>query len=146
MLMAAQQFSFILLLVLQIELTIAWNGSSGLQSLSTVGQLIPFIIGVGWLIKVVWSKWRLVSADRAEIWVEEGGEYERAMAIYVKKADLGEAACCSCLDSMNYDSIIYELVKRMRVRLVYIYGIRKLYWDEYEICIFDSKRPLQGLC
>ncbi|KAL9622675.1 MAG: hypothetical protein Q9160_002985 [Pyrenula sp. 1 TL-2023] len=39
--------------ILSVELTLRWNSVYGLQGLGTVGQLIPFIIGVGGLLKVV---------------------------------------------------------------------------------------------
>lgn len=46
--------------ILSVELTLRWNSVYGLQGLGTVGQLIPFIIGVGGLLKVMNSglkKW-----------------------------------------------------------------------------------------
>lgn len=91
---AGRQFVFIILLVIQVELTIAWNHVSGLQSLSTVGQLIPFILGVGGLVKVLWGKGRMIwRSEKEEDWGREGllGDYEKAMARYVelKKPDAG---------------------------------------------------------
>lgn len=82
---ATQQFIFIALLIAQIELTLVWNNVSGLQSLSSLGQLIPFILGVGGLIKVLWGKARLVwweSKGIAEGREGRAGEYEVAMARY----------------------------------------------------------------
>lgn len=85
MLMAAYQFAFIALLIVQVELTIAWNHVSGLNSLSTLGQLISFILGVGGLIKVLWAKWSLVSRGLEETEPEPGGEYEKAMATFLAR-------------------------------------------------------------
>jgi hypothetical protein len=55
-----------IIVILQLELTLRWNHVSGLSSLWTsVGQLIPFVIGVGGLTLVgfrwgvrVWVKWK----------------------------------------------------------------------------------------
>lgn len=84
---AAQQFVFVALLIAQIELTLVWNSVGGLQSLSSLGQLIPFILGVGGLIKVLWGKACLVWTDT--VGIAEGregwmGEYEMAMARYLE--------------------------------------------------------------
>lgn len=84
---AAQQFVFIALLIAQIELTLVWNHVAGLQSLSSLGQLIPFILGVGGLIKVLWGKACLVwrkSKGTAEVREARAGEYETAMARYLE--------------------------------------------------------------
>ena len=89
MLMAAWQFLFIVVLVLQVELTIAWNHISGLSSLSSLGQLIPFILGVGGLIKVLWAKWRLVCSGMKEEDERKSGEYEEAMARFLYRKDAG---------------------------------------------------------
>jgi len=42
-------------LVLSIELTVWWNSITGVNQIGTVGQLVPFVLGVGGLIKVLWS-------------------------------------------------------------------------------------------
>lgn len=42
-------------LVLSIELTICWNSISVVNQIGTVGQLVPFVVGVGGLVKVLWS-------------------------------------------------------------------------------------------
>jgi hypothetical protein len=82
------------IVILQIELTLRWNHVSGLSGLwNSVGQLIPFIIGVGglglvisrWLVKM-WVK-RVVARGKKSGWevhVEENesgdedqDEYER---------------------------------------------------------------------
>lgn len=84
---AAQQFVFIALLIAQIELTLVWNNVGGLQSLSSLGQLIPFILGVGGLIKVLWGKACLIWRENkgiAEVREGRAGEYEKAMARYLE--------------------------------------------------------------
>lgn len=85
---ASQQFVFIALLITQIELTLVWNRVAGLQSLSSLGQLIPFILGVGGLVKMLWGKARSVWRGRKGIVEEreEGrvGEYEVAMARFLE--------------------------------------------------------------
>lgn len=86
-LMAAWQLLFIIVLIVQVELTIAWNNMSGLHTLATLGQLIPFILGVGGLIKVLWGKWKMISKGVEETESEEGGEYEEAMAKYLERKE-----------------------------------------------------------
>ena len=87
---AVYQFLFIVVLVLQVELTIAWNHVSGLRSFSSLGQLIPFILGVGGLIKVLWGKWKLVSEGNGEEKkFVETGKYEDAMAKFLEKRKAG---------------------------------------------------------
>ena len=85
---ATQQFVFIALLIAQMELTLVWNEVGGLQSLSSLGQLIPFILGVGGLIKVLWGKaclvWRENGGFAGESREGRAGEYEVAMARYLK--------------------------------------------------------------
>lgn len=84
---ASQQFIFIALLTTQIELTLVWNHVAGLQSLSSLGQLIPFILGVGGLIKMLWGKARLSWRESKGIAEEKGGrvgEYETAMARFLE--------------------------------------------------------------
>lgn len=91
-LMAAWQFGFVAVLVLHVELTIAWNHVSGLQSFSSVGQLIPFILGVGGLGKVLWGKWRMVSDGVTEEELAKHNlmtEYEEAMAKYLESKKPG---------------------------------------------------------
>ncbi len=85
MLTAAYQFLFIALLILQVELTIAWNHVSGLNELSSLGQLISCILGVGGLIKVLWVKWRLVGKGAEDAGPARGGGYEDAMAVYLER-------------------------------------------------------------
>jgi hypothetical protein len=43
------------LAVLAIELTLTWNSVSGISSMNSVGQLIPFMVGVGGLAQVIWA-------------------------------------------------------------------------------------------
>lgn len=83
--MAAETLALIMILIVQVELTILWNSISGLSTLSTLGQLIPFILGVGGLLKVVWQKWKLVRKGvKEEATVQEHtSPYEEAMETYL---------------------------------------------------------------
>jgi hypothetical protein len=40
------------------ELTIRWNNVSGVDNISSAGQLIPFVIGVGSVIRIIYVRWR----------------------------------------------------------------------------------------
>lgn len=68
-----------IIVILQLELTLRWNRVSGLSGLWTsVGQLIPFIIGVGGLTLVgsrwgvrVWVKWKK-NAGMSSGWEKDG--------------------------------------------------------------------------
>jgi hypothetical protein len=53
------------ILVIGTELTIQWNYINGVQDLSSVGQLIPFCLGVGGLLKVTWAA--VMEQDRREV-------------------------------------------------------------------------------
>ena len=81
---ALWQLKLIIFLILQVELTIVWNHISGLQSFSSLGQLIPFILGVGGLLKVLWGKWTLVRKGIRETRLEYKGDYEIAMARFLE--------------------------------------------------------------
>lgn len=85
-LMAIETFVIIVILVVQVELTIAWNHVSGLQTLNTIGQLIPCILGVGGLAQVLWGKGKGVvrgEDERIDGTLGAGNEYESAMATFV---------------------------------------------------------------
>ena len=85
--MAIDKLLIIIALIVQVELTIAWNHISGLQNLNTLGQLIPFILGVGGLLKVLWGKWCMVrkgSKENPKAESRHPGEYETAMGRYLK--------------------------------------------------------------
>ena len=90
---AVQSFLFIALLIVQVELTIVWNNIRGLQGPATVGQLIPFIIGVGGLLNVFLEKWR--TTQRKKHGVEEEtvirGPYEKAIEKYLRWKSTREA-------------------------------------------------------
>lgn len=84
-------------LVLAIELTVWWNHISGVNQIGTVGQLIPLTLGIGGLVKVLWSWFQLcfrsdgkeleddglVAADvrLAEVYYKRKEAYERSMGI-----------------------------------------------------------------
>jgi hypothetical protein len=40
------------------ELTIRWNNISGVDDVSSAGQLIPFVIGLGSLIRIFYVRWK----------------------------------------------------------------------------------------
>lgn len=42
-------------IVLAIELTLVWNSISGVYTIGTVGQLIPFVIGAAGLLKIFYK-------------------------------------------------------------------------------------------
>lgn len=58
--LAIQHLVIVVGLIVQVELTVYWNHVTGLQSLSSLGQLISFILGVGDLLQVLWGKWSLL--------------------------------------------------------------------------------------
>ena len=83
---AIVQVAFVILLILQVEFTITWNNVDGLYSLSSLGQLIPFITGVGGLLKVFWVWLRAfwIKEDAGlEGSVEPRSAYETVIANYV---------------------------------------------------------------
>ena len=84
---AVQNLLLIIILAIQVELTIIWNHVSGLNSLTSVGQLIPFILGVGGLLNVLWSKWRLLRSGVREgsgLEMSPATRYEAAIETYLK--------------------------------------------------------------
>ena len=95
---AAQTLIVIIALIVQVELTIAWNHISGLSSLTTLGQLIPFILGVGGLLKVLWGKWRLIRSGVKESPEDSNrpiGAYEVAMGNYIEWKSSQQASLAS---------------------------------------------------
>ena len=83
---ATLQFLVIAILTIQVELTIIWNHMSNLNSLAPLGQLIPFIIGIGSLIKVLWGTARSCRSndtDDSDRRIKPKDEYEKALAEYV---------------------------------------------------------------
>ena len=85
---AAVQLIMFCLLVVQIELTIFWNHVTGLNALSPLGQLIPFVIGVGGLGRVLWCSFALKCTKKHTRETVKKSEYESALATYLdmKKA------------------------------------------------------------
>ena len=60
---AAFTFLITVGLILAIELGIRWNHIGDVQSLGTVGQLVPLILGLGGLVKVLWTWVREASRE-----------------------------------------------------------------------------------
>ncbi|MCJ1264462.1 Mucin-2 [Lobaria immixta] len=58
LLSAASTLLVVVGLVLAIELSIVWNGIRHTSDVGAVGQLVPAVIGVGGLLKVLWTWWR----------------------------------------------------------------------------------------
>jgi hypothetical protein len=54
---ASIDFTIHVFMVLQMELTLKWNEVSGLGGLDNVGQLVPFLVGLGGLLLVL-GRWR----------------------------------------------------------------------------------------
>lgn len=85
--LAIQHLVIVVGLIVQVELTIYWNNVTGLQSLSSLGQLIPFILGVGGLLQVLWGKWSLLRRgirEDSHPEAQTSGEYESAIAKYLQ--------------------------------------------------------------
>ena len=84
--MALHKFFLLVFLIVQVEMTITWNNISGLQRITTLGQIIPFILGVGGLMKVLWGKaWLLWNGVREthDMDARLPGDYELAMKQYL---------------------------------------------------------------
>ncbi|CAF9937262.1 MAG: hypothetical protein HETSPECPRED_010611 [Heterodermia speciosa] len=97
-LLAAESLMLIIGLITQVEMTIAWNHISGLSSLTTLGQLIPFILGVGGLLKVLWGKWQLIRSgvkECQEDYNRPAGAYEIAMGNYIEWKNSQQASLVS---------------------------------------------------
>ena len=54
---AVTRFLTIVVLMLSVECCIRWNSISGMGNFGAIGQLIPATIGIGGLVKVLWT-WR----------------------------------------------------------------------------------------
>ena len=50
-------FGLIIMLwsVLAVELTLEWNGVSGIYSVNSTSQVIPLVVGIGIIITVIWK-------------------------------------------------------------------------------------------
>jgi hypothetical protein len=87
------------LLVIGTELTINWNNIRQVQKLNTIGQLIPFTLGVGGLLKVVWSAvfdrdardsgcfGKCQAMKRRDEWSEASEAVERVQIAWEKKKE-----------------------------------------------------------
>jgi hypothetical protein len=92
-------FSTCSLLVIGTELTISWNYILNVNSLRTVGQLIPAAMGIGGLIQVIWSALfekaedeyclnRCKLNERKALWKEAGDAYDSAIKALERSRDL----------------------------------------------------------
>ena len=70
-------------LVLAIEFCIYWNNITQTQDIRSVGQLVPLILGVGGLLKVIWS-WIRDGRGEDEEGKEIDKEVERCAEVYYK--------------------------------------------------------------
>ncbi len=107
---AVKNLLLIILFITQVELTIVWNHVSGLNSLTSLGQLIPFILGVGGFLKVLWSKWRLVQSGIKEDSMGDcplHTEYETAIETYLqwKKIEGGQSVSTLFVKSQQAGSM-----------------------------------------
>ncbi|KAL2044792.1 hypothetical protein N7G274_002567 [Stereocaulon virgatum] len=83
--------SMCIMLILGIELAIRWNSITGLGNFGAVGQLVPAIIGVGGLVKVVWSWWS--KGDTSEDEVDRfSKDLKECIQVYEKLKKKREAA------------------------------------------------------
>ncbi|KAI4239782.1 MAG: hypothetical protein LQ352_007777 [Teloschistes flavicans] len=93
---AVNKMLVLLVLIVQVEMTIRWNHIDDLKTLRSLGQLIPFILGVGGLVKVLWVKMVMVWKGRKEETEDERmrkkGEYERAVEKYIELTRAKEQA------------------------------------------------------
>ena len=78
---ALMNFLISVLLVLAIELSIYWNNISQTQDIRSVGQLLPFVLGIGGLLNVIWSWIRDGKGDDSE-GKEIDKEVERCAGVY----------------------------------------------------------------
>jgi len=77
-------------LVLSIELTVWWNNISHVNQIGTVGQLVPFVLGVGGLVKVLWSWLRFGMVHEHEIEDRVDSPERRLAAAYYKRKEAYE--------------------------------------------------------
>jgi len=86
--LATQNFVITVLLIVQIELTISWNGIYGLAEITTVGQLFPLCLGLGGLVKVFWEKgshlWKGRRSAEYKEETRQPSKYEMAMDNYLE--------------------------------------------------------------
>jgi hypothetical protein len=99
LLLAYILFSTCSLMVIGTELTLQWNYVLNVDSLRTVGQLIPAAMGIGGLIQVIWSALfendeeefclnRCKMKERRTLWKEAGEAYDAAIKALERSRDL----------------------------------------------------------
>ena len=55
-----------LLAIIAVELVISWNNIQGVNTILSTGQLIPFVIGIGGLVKICFRWWQLETAKKQQ--------------------------------------------------------------------------------
>jgi hypothetical protein len=83
---AIGQFCFIVFLIVQIEATLVWNSIYGISEVRSVGQLIPFIVGLGGLSNVLWEKRKQLRKARprhAKAEPEPTSSFQDAVRVYL---------------------------------------------------------------
>lgn len=96
-------------LVISTELTIQWNYITGINNINSVGQLVPFTVGVGGLIKVCWSavfdkeeresRWenKCLVVEKVAPWMEAADGWKRVRGAF--------EARCRALDPLGSDPL-----------------------------------------
>lgn len=115
-------------LIINIELILSWNSISGIYSITSTGQLIPFIMGVGGLVKVLnqvinkhisvsWPTWlRLIG--RIASWSHVTKENLSIWPIHVpiagagaeKRSCIGHTECYTAFHQLGFASTIKPTV------------------------------------
>lgn len=84
-------------LVIATELTLQWNYVTGINNINSVGQLVPFSVGVGALIRVCWSavvdrkeregRWNgeCTVEEKVGPWKEAGECWVRVKGVFEKR-------------------------------------------------------------
>jgi len=91
-------FSSCAVIVIATELTIQWNYITGINDINSVGQLVPFTVGVGGLIQVCWSAVfdknereirrsnRFTAVEKVAPWMEAAESWKRVKERYERMA------------------------------------------------------------
>lgn len=102
-------FGVCAVLVIGTELTIQWNYITGINNINSVGQLVPFTVGVGGLIKVCWSavfdkeeresRWedKCTVAEKVAPWMEAADGWKRVRGAFESR--------CKAIDPLEEDPL-----------------------------------------